>query len=179
MAHHLPLRSHSQVLCAKKNWLCQTTSLIHTWPINYISRIKTWPLNHYTTPSYYRFLASPLEYQKKLMDNSTLTASVIRSTWFYTTFSGHQTMNRIDLAECVCLSASGVTRLLAPLEKIGLVNKEINPRDARQSLVKLSTAGERIYKESNTSFGHCAQSFLTQLNEKQLEKFIELCAKIN
>lgn len=89
-----------------------------------------------------------------------------------------RTLNRRDLAERVFLSPSGVTRLLAPLEKIGLVNKEINPRDARQSLVKLTKAGERIYNESTISFDDGTQSLLSNFSEKQLEKFRELSEKI-
>ena len=42
-----------------------------------------------------------------------------------------KTLRRIDLAESVGLSASGVTRVLKPMEKIHLVEKESNPRDAR------------------------------------------------
>jgi DNA-binding MarR family transcriptional regulator len=55
-----------------------------------------------------------------------------------------QKMRRVDLAEQVGLSPSGITRLLNPMEKIGLIEKEENPRDARVSLVTLSIAGKRI-----------------------------------
>ncbi|MDZ7871614.1 MAG: MarR family transcriptional regulator [Rheinheimera sp.] len=51
-----------------------------------------------------------------------------------------QTRRRSDLVELVGLSPSGITRLLLPLEKIGRVEKERNPRDARVSLVILSEA---------------------------------------
>ncbi|WP_443590549.1 MarR family winged helix-turn-helix transcriptional regulator [Vreelandella alkaliphila] len=57
----------------------------------------------------------------------------------------NQKVRRSDLAEQVGLSPSGVTRLLNPMEKIGLVKKHENPRDARVSLVALTTAGTNIY----------------------------------
>ena len=44
---------------------------------------------------------------------------------------------RADLAQSIGLTASGITRMLAPMEKIGLVQKEQNIRDARVSLVKI------------------------------------------
>lgn len=61
-------------------------------------------------------------------------------------------LKRIELAEKVWLTASGVTRLLLPMEKIGLITKESNPNDARVSFVilapgwktKLDEALERI-----------------------------------
>lgn len=88
-----------------------------------------------------------------------------------------KTMRRIDLAESVGLSASGVTRLLSPMEKIGLIQKEESPRDARVSLVKLSRAGERIYQEASVSFADTANMLLGKLNKEQIErvlKFLQL-----
>jgi DNA-binding MarR family transcriptional regulator len=51
-------------------------------------------------------------------------------------------LRRIDLAGKVGLTASGVTRLLLPMEKIGLINKETNPNDARVSFVMLAPGGK-------------------------------------
>ncbi|MBU0983449.1 MAG: MarR family transcriptional regulator [candidate division Zixibacteria bacterium] len=84
------------------------------------------------------------------------------------------TMRRIDLAERVGLSASGVTRLINPMEKIGLVQKESNPRDARVSLVKLSEAGLQLFRDATVSFEMGAESALKALNEKQAARFLEL-----
>jgi DNA-binding MarR family transcriptional regulator len=84
------------------------------------------------------------------------------------------TMRRIDLAESVGLSASGVTRLLQPMEKLHLVEKESNPRDARVSLVKLSPTGKTLYQDAFTSWRHSAESLAEPLTEKQLASFLEL-----
>ena len=83
------------------------------------------------------------------------------------------TMPRIELARSVGLSASGVTRLIAPMEKLGLVEKESHPRDARMSLVRLSNAGKTIHDESSTTVSHVASgllSSLTGVQEKALER---------
>ncbi len=47
-------------------------------------------------------------------------------------------LRRIDLADLVWLTASWVTRLLLPMEKIWLVTREVNPEDARVSYVVLA-----------------------------------------
>ncbi len=86
----------------------------------------------------------------------------------------NQTMRRVDLAEQVGLSPSGITRLLNPMEKIGLINKEDNPRDARVSLVALSIAGKRIYQEVQVSYQHAATTLFEQLDPKRLGTFSEL-----
>ena len=89
-----------------------------------------------------------------------------------------KTMRRIELAEHVGITASGITRLISPMEKIGIVEKEANPRDARQSLVKLSKTGQRLYGEASVSFEHCASSLTGSLSENQLEKMVELSARL-
>ena len=90
----------------------------------------------------------------------------------------HKTMRRIDLAESVGLTASGITRLLNPMEKIKLVQKEVSPRDARVSLVKLSEAGELIYSEAKVSFEQSADSVLNPLNSKQIETLSTLAQSL-
>jgi DNA-binding MarR family transcriptional regulator len=64
------------------------------------------------------------------------------------------------------------------MEKTKIVEKELNPRDARQSLVKLSKTGQKLYKEARVSFEHCANSLLGNLSEKQQQKLVELSGKV-
>ncbi len=59
-----------------------------------------------------------------------------------------QKMRRIDLAGKVGLTASGITRLLLPMEKTGLVSKEVNSADARVSFVMIAPGGKRRLEES-------------------------------
>ncbi len=62
--------------------------------------------------------------------------------------SSDKKMRRIDLAEKMGLTASGVTRLLAPMEKIGLIKKETASRDARVSYVSITASGQRNLTET-------------------------------
>jgi DNA-binding MarR family transcriptional regulator len=57
-------------------------------------------------------------------------------------------LRRVDLADRMSMSPSGVTRMLLPLEKIGLVAREANPRDARVALATLTDAGRRVVSEA-------------------------------
>lgn len=57
-------------------------------------------------------------------------------------------IRRVDLADEVGLTASGVTRLLVPLEKIGVVKREANEHDARVSYVMLTDTGKKLFEES-------------------------------
>lgn len=80
----------------------------------------------------------------------------------------NQTMRRIDLADCVGLTASGVTRLLLPMEKLNWVEKETNPRDARVSLVKLSEPGATLFQEAAASFENSATMITRNLDRSQI-----------
>ena len=85
-----------------------------------------------------------------------------------------QTMRRLDLAEAVGLTASGVTRLLQPMEKTGLVRKQPHPRDARMSLVQLTSAGAAIHADATASFTHLAGELTAHLSSQQLATFGQL-----
>ena len=57
-------------------------------------------------------------------------------------------MRRIDLADAIGLTASGITRLLLSMEKIGLVRREAHDGDARVSYVRLAPGGETKFREA-------------------------------
>ena len=89
-----------------------------------------------------------------------------------------QTMRRIELAESIGLSASGVTRLLVPMEKRKLVQRQVNARDARVSLVQLSAMGQQLFKDALTTFEHATAAFMQAFDSKQLRQMNELTEKL-
>jgi DNA-binding MarR family transcriptional regulator len=60
-------------------------------------------------------------------------------------------MRRVDLAAALGLTASGVTRALGPLERIGLVERERDPRDARVAYAALTATGRGLLEEMTAS----------------------------
>lgn len=83
-------------------------------------------------------------------------------------------MRRIDLASSIGLTASGITRLVSPMEKIGLVQKERNERDARVSLVKITPAGETILGDATTTLRESANRLLDGINQDSLTYSLEV-----
>lgn len=73
-------------------------------------------------------------------------------------------MRRVDLARAVSRSASGVTRLLRPMEKIGLVAKGESQRDARVSLVQLTAAGRERYKDASATMERLGERLTDRLD---------------
>lgn len=80
-------------------------------------------------------------------------------------------LKRIDLAEGIGLTASGITRIILPMEKMGLVVKEANERDARVSYVKLTSAGERVFKEATITAAHISKNLLPGISNDELKAF--------
>lgn len=70
---------------------------------------------------------------------------------FHIRSSPEAKLRRIELAEHVGLTASGVTRALVPLEKRGLVTRASDERDARVAFACLTRAGLQ----------HCADALAT------------------
>ena len=89
--------------------------------------------------------------------------------------NGHnRAMRRIDLANSIGLTASGITRLVSPMEKIGLVQKERNERDARVSLVKITSAGETILNDATTSMKESSKRILEGVDASGLTHALEV-----
>ena len=57
-----------------------------------------------------------------------------------------QRLRRVDLATKVLLTQSGVTRLLEPLERRGLVGRAASPDDRRVTFAALTKDGKRLLK---------------------------------
>lgn len=87
-------------------------------------------------------------------------------------------MRRIDLAERVGLTASGITRLLNPLEKIGLVTRETNERDARVSYVVITPNGKKIFEEARVSAENATKDILSPKKGKSLQIATELLSEL-
>lgn len=57
-------------------------------------------------------------------------------------------LRRSELAHRLAITPSGIARQVAPLERIGLVDRESHERDARLALVVLTAAGTQIVDEA-------------------------------
>jgi DNA-binding MarR family transcriptional regulator len=70
-------------------------------------------------------------------------------------------LRRVDLAERLGLTASGATRSLIPLEKLGLVARESDPRDARVGFAVLTDSGRQLLSYATTSVRNVAAEVTT------------------
>ncbi|MCE7072798.1 MarR family transcriptional regulator [Dyadobacter sp. CY327] len=87
-------------------------------------------------------------------------------------------MRRVDLAEKIGLTASGITRMLSPLEKLGMVKREANSRDARVSYVKLANAGKRILTDATATSELLSEQILATLRTKKLDDLSKMLVEM-
>jgi len=57
--------------------------------------------------------------------------------------------SRVDLAQAVGLTPSGVTRALRPMEKLSIVSTVKSKRDARLAIAALTPAGRELLDDAN------------------------------
>jgi DNA-binding MarR family transcriptional regulator len=88
-------------------------------------------------------------------------------------------LRRVDLAQRVLLTASGITRLLDGLERAGLVCKETCPSDARVSYAKLTPEGEgTLGRASVTHLQGIEEQFTGRYSEPELATLAELLSRL-
>ncbi len=77
-------------------------------------------------------------------------------------------LRRIDLAERLGLTASGVTRSLLPLEKLGLVARQPDPRDARVGYALITEAGQQLLQYALASVEPIAQEATRMVSAEEM-----------
>ncbi len=97
---------------------------------------------------------------------------------FHLSQAGEGKLRRTDLAEKVGLTPSGITRMLLPMEKIGLVKREVSKDDARVSFVALAPGGKRRFTEALDSVEILTEDLLPTEKAKKLGEFSDLLIEL-
>ena len=88
-------------------------------------------------------------------------------------------LRRVDLAETVILTASGITRLLDGLERAGFVERASCASDARVSYAKITEAGRaKLDEAAVTHVAGIAELFLDRYSEAERETLAGLLARL-
>ncbi|MEG1324145.1 MAG: MarR family winged helix-turn-helix transcriptional regulator [Janthinobacterium sp.] len=87
-------------------------------------------------------------------------------------------LRRIDLAERLALTASGITRSLMPLEKIGLVARQADARDARVGYAVLTAAGQELLGHANATAQAVGRELLQDAPAEQLGALSALLGRL-
>jgi DNA-binding MarR family transcriptional regulator len=85
-------------------------------------------------------------------------------------------LRRVDLAQRLALTPSGVTRLLAPLERRGIVTREEAGHDARATYAALTRSGKALAKDASATVNAIADAILGSLGDRDRAAFAKLAS---
>jgi DNA-binding MarR family transcriptional regulator len=89
-------------------------------------------------------------------------------------------MRRVDLAQQVLLTPSGITRLLDGLQRCGFVEKAACDSDARVVYAKLTEEGaEKLEQASESHFASIRATFCERMSSKELDTLRELLGRLD
>ncbi len=87
--------------------------------------------------------------------------------------------SRVDLAKRLSTSPSTVTRMTAPLEKLGLVGREADARDARLAYVVLTDAGREAVGNARATLDKLsAEVFRDRWSKSEIAQFAEFLSRL-
>lgn len=88
-------------------------------------------------------------------------------------------MRRVDLAESVLLTASGITRLLEGLERSGYVERVLCDSDRRVAYAKLTDAGlEKLRQASRTHIAGIEELFVGRFSDEERATLSSLLSRL-
>ena len=91
-----------------------------------------------------------------------------------------QRLTRVDIAKRLHLNPSTVTRMALPLEKIGLVERQADARDARLAYVALTGAAKAIVQDVRATFERrSADLFKDRWSEAEIATFASLLGRLS
>jgi len=121
-----------------------------------------------------RLLQSGDEFRARLSGEFSAVHGLSVNEFFLLMHLAQATSNRlarVELAKRMHVSASTVTRMVAPMEKIGLVTREVDERDARFAFVAITKTGTTRLDEARATFAKQAgYVFQDRWDEGELEQ---------
>ena len=118
------------------------------------------------------------ELAAELQEHHGLTMSAYEALYVLSRADG-QRLKRVELAERLVLTPSGVTRLLEGLEAAGYVEKVSCETDLRISYAQLTDAGaEKLEQASCGHTGSIRTLFEERFSDDEIEQLAELLGKL-
>jgi DNA-binding MarR family transcriptional regulator len=118
------------------------------------------------------------EIEARLLAEHGLSANDFE-TLLHLSHAEHGAMRRIDLAERLRLTPSGVTRLLDGLERTGLTDRNGCVTDARVTYAVITDEGRRaLQRAASTHAATCDEVIGSHLSPGQLDDLADLLGRL-
>lgn len=97
---------------------------------------------------------------------------------FHLNQSKDKKMRRIDLAEKIGITASGITRMLLPMEKIGLIKSDATATDARVKFVLITKSGQEKIEETLDRLNDLIEEILSPIKDSDIKHLSNLLIEV-
>ena len=88
-------------------------------------------------------------------------------------------LSRVDLAKRLCVSPSTVTRMTLPLEKLGMLGREADLRDARLAYVTLTDTGRKVIAAARQTLERKSKEvFKDRWSAEEIENLADLLGRL-
>lgn len=135
-------------------------------------------MEHIQTINALRLLQSADEFRARLSGEFSSIHGLSVNEFFLLLHLEHapgNQLSRVELARRMHVSASTVTRMVAPMEKTGMLSREVGARDARLAFVVLADAGRTRLLDAKKTFAKRAEYlFQDRWTDEELAQLSEL-----
>ena len=87
-------------------------------------------------------------------------------------------LRRIDLAERLGMTPSGITRMLLPLEKLGIITRDMGDDDARARYSALTPAGKELFADASATIANKLEDLVPAGKEPELAQLCRLLGSL-
>jgi DNA-binding MarR family transcriptional regulator len=81
-------------------------------------------------------------------------------------------INYIDLSDLLLCTKSNTTRVVRGMQKDGLINREVDPRDRRSYQLTLTKAGHDLYNRVYPEYQDLVRGLMSMLDQEKLETYL-------
>ncbi len=82
-------------------------------------------------------------------------------------------INYMDLSDLLLCTKSNTTRVVRGMQKDGLINREVDPRDRRSYQLTLTKAGHNLYNRVHPDYQELVRGLMSMLDQEKLETYLQ------
>jgi len=87
-------------------------------------------------------------------------------------------INYIDLSDLLLCTKSNTTRVVRGMQKDGLINRELDPKDRRSYQLTLSKAGHDLFNRVYPEYKKLVDRLMSMLDDEKLEEYLKASSEI-
>lgn len=109
-------------------------------------------------------------FQKRILEPFALSPSDYSILGALRRAGGARTLEPGDLYSAIGCTPGGLTKMVARLERQGLVKRLVDPKDGRRASIRLTIKGAAVERKAGTEYAESAGQLLSKLSDEEIEQ---------